>query len=216
MVPNGLTENDDKYNEYMVIDGVIEKVGDWEVSLEGYVTNDSLATTLSGYATTSNVNTTIAAAVADKINQEQLNTALNNYATLEKLNTELENKITNEDLNNALNGYATINIVNAAVADKATIEALNAGLAKKVDVKNGYGLIPDDALAKLNNLPASANENVIDTVEDTEFNLVNKHLSLKAIDASKILNLGTANVIVSLNNTISALNTKVETNSSNI
>lgn len=38
MVPTGLQEEDDKYDEYMVIDGVVEKVGSWEVNLEGYAT----------------------------------------------------------------------------------------------------------------------------------------------------------------------------------
>ena len=38
MVPTGLTEDDDKYDEYMVIDGVIEKVGSWEIDLGDYAT----------------------------------------------------------------------------------------------------------------------------------------------------------------------------------
>ena len=42
MVPTGLTEDDDKYDEYMVIDGVVEKVGSWEISLDNYATVDYL------------------------------------------------------------------------------------------------------------------------------------------------------------------------------
>ncbi len=38
MVPTGLTEDDDKYDEYMVIDGIVEKVGSWEVNLNNYAT----------------------------------------------------------------------------------------------------------------------------------------------------------------------------------
>ena len=38
MVPTGLTEDDDKYDEYMVIDGIVEKVGSWEVNLSNYAT----------------------------------------------------------------------------------------------------------------------------------------------------------------------------------
>lgn len=55
MVPNGLQEDDDKYNEYMVIEveGVrkVEKVGDWAVDLSGYVTTEDfneLKTTVKG------------------------------------------------------------------------------------------------------------------------------------------------------------------------
>lgn len=38
MVPNGLQHDDDKYDEYIVIEGKLEKVGDWEVDLTGYYT----------------------------------------------------------------------------------------------------------------------------------------------------------------------------------
>lgn len=37
MVPKGTGKNADKFDEYMVIDGAVEKVGDWEVNLDGYV-----------------------------------------------------------------------------------------------------------------------------------------------------------------------------------
>ena len=37
MVPKGSAKDGDKYDEYMVIDGVVEKVGDWAVDLSGYV-----------------------------------------------------------------------------------------------------------------------------------------------------------------------------------
>ena len=36
MIPTGIQEDDDKYDEYMVIDGIIEKVGSWEVNLDDY------------------------------------------------------------------------------------------------------------------------------------------------------------------------------------
>lgn len=38
MVPTGFQEEDDKYDEYMVIDGIVEKVGSWEVNLNNYAT----------------------------------------------------------------------------------------------------------------------------------------------------------------------------------
>lgn len=46
MVPTGLIADDDKYDEYMIIDGFIEKVGSWEVDLKDYAktkdVNDAL------------------------------------------------------------------------------------------------------------------------------------------------------------------------------
>jgi hypothetical protein len=36
MAQTGLKEDDNKYNEYIVIDGKVEPVGSWEVDLSGY------------------------------------------------------------------------------------------------------------------------------------------------------------------------------------
>jgi hypothetical protein len=41
----------DLYDEYMVIDGIIERVGSWEVDLTNYVTNDVLANSIASLAT---------------------------------------------------------------------------------------------------------------------------------------------------------------------
>ena len=48
MVGNGLSDYDDKYQEYMVIDGALEPVGTWEVKLDNYVTLEDLNTALAG------------------------------------------------------------------------------------------------------------------------------------------------------------------------
>lgn len=40
MVKKSSTKTGDKYDEYMVLDGVLEKVGDWEVDLSNYVQKD--------------------------------------------------------------------------------------------------------------------------------------------------------------------------------
>ena len=40
MVAKGTAKNGDKYDEYMVIDGAVEKVGDWAVDLSGYVAKE--------------------------------------------------------------------------------------------------------------------------------------------------------------------------------
>ena len=41
MVPKGTAGTSDKYDEYMVIDGVLEKMGDWKVDLSGYVQKEA-------------------------------------------------------------------------------------------------------------------------------------------------------------------------------
>ena len=45
MVPTGLQMDDDKYDEYVVINGILEKVGSWEVDLSGYATKEELNNT---------------------------------------------------------------------------------------------------------------------------------------------------------------------------
>lgn len=44
MVPKTTSKNGDKYDEYMVIDDAVEKVGDWEVDLADYIQKVSGAT----------------------------------------------------------------------------------------------------------------------------------------------------------------------------
>ena len=40
MVPKAGSKNGDKYDEYMVLDGAVEPVGDWKVDLSGYVVQE--------------------------------------------------------------------------------------------------------------------------------------------------------------------------------
>lgn len=44
MVPKTDSASGDTYDEYMVINGSLEKVGDWKVDLSDYVTKDMIAT----------------------------------------------------------------------------------------------------------------------------------------------------------------------------
>ena len=64
MVPNAATEN---YDEYMVIDGELEKVGDWTTDLSGYATKQYVDEELS-----------------KKVDSEDLVDALNKLATIEE------------------------------------------------------------------------------------------------------------------------------------
>lgn len=44
MVPKTGGQNGDKYDEYMVLDGAVEPVGDWAVDLSGYIREEDVAT----------------------------------------------------------------------------------------------------------------------------------------------------------------------------
>lgn len=54
MVPVGFSDTDNKYKEYIVIEGNIEPVGTWEVNLDNYVTNIEFTTTVGNLETSIN------------------------------------------------------------------------------------------------------------------------------------------------------------------
>jgi hypothetical protein len=96
MVPTGFLAEDDKYDEYMVIDGAIEKVGSWEVNLNNYVTKDELLfTTLSDDFFVNNKQLELKDLSVEKIND--LESWLNNNAG--KIKGLSENNLTDEFFN---------------------------------------------------------------------------------------------------------------------
>jgi len=120
MIPTGLQYDDDKYDEYIVIDGKLEKVGSWEVDLKDYVTKDSLNITLQEYATN---------------------------------------------------------------------ETLESNLETKVNIQEGYGLVPNDEINKLRTVKENAEENYIKSV-DSHFTVSEaKELQLNPISITDVKNL---------------------------
>lgn len=96
MIPNGLQNDSNKYYEYILIDNILEQVGNWEVDLNDYFTEDELRQYLESYYTEDEVQA-ILADYATKTDLEgyynisQINSLLNGYYTSEKVN-ELLNK----------------------------------------------------------------------------------------------------------------------------
>lgn len=127
MVPTGSLIEDDKYDEYLVIDDngtrKVERVGSWEVNLSDYATKEEVA--------------------------------------------------------------------------------------KKVDAVEGYGLVADTEIARLANVNENAEVNVVNSVDEAEFNLVDRKLSLKEVPATKVTNLEDNSVIQALNNAIATTNSNV-------
>ena len=64
-------------------------------------------------------------------------------------------------------------------------------LSGKVDKQDGYSLVEDSEIEKLKALPSDAEKNVVNSVNEEEFNLENRHLSLKEISIAKVSNLQT-------------------------
>lgn len=79
MVKNTDGEAGNLYSEYMVIDGKLEKVGDWKVDLSSYAKTKevtaAIANALTAYAKTADVTKAINAAVAGLIQLDDLSVA---------------------------------------------------------------------------------------------------------------------------------------------
>jgi predicted transcriptional regulator len=71
-------------------------------------------------------------------------------------------------------------------------DAVNLALDGKVAVEEGKSLIADTLIAKLEGIEDGAQVNAIDTVEETEFTLDGKKLSMKAIAMDKVTGLADA------------------------
>ena len=213
MVPTGLQYEDDKYDEYIVINKTIEKVGSWEVNLDNYATKNDLN---------------------EKVNKDE-NARLMTIAEGEKLaaieagaqvnlfdNVSEHFNIDNNQLN--LNDLPISKITN-----------LQDLLNKKVNAQDGYTLLSPDDQKKLaalvvgddNNLEISGKVNAdnvdglaewlnknagnivglseknlteelytkldesifISSVDTEQLNVSNGHLSVLAIDKSKVTGL---------------------------
>lgn len=219
MVPTGLTEDDDKYDEYVVIFvadiPTLEKVGSWEVDLTDYVKQDDIKEALNGKV--------------DKVDGYGL--------------------ISNSDLERILamkpSVIEAVDETTFSITDKilflkdlpvSKVSGLQTILNSKVDAKPGYGLISEADQNKLNaitlnndgsleisggievsnitNLADWINDHASDTVGLSENNLTNElftklssmlyiksvdpkeldvtndgYLSIIAIDASKVTGL---------------------------
>ena len=213
MVPTGLQYEDDKYDEYIVINKTIEKIGSWEVNLDNYATKDDLN---------------------EKVNKDE-NARLMTIAEGEKLaaieagaqvnlfdNVSEHFNIDNNQLN--LNDLPISKITN-----------LQDLLNKKVNAQDGYTLLSPDDQKKLaalvigddNNLEISGKVNAdnvdglaewlnknagnivglseknlteelytkldesifISSVDTEQLNVSNGHLSVLAVDKSKVTGL---------------------------
>lgn len=152
MVPTGLEEDSDKYDEYMVIaladsEGVVtkyvEKVGSWEVNL-------------SDYAKTSDVNN----ALDNKVDKEE-NARLITNAEAEKLAALLlgaERNVINSASNDfTIDENRQLSLNDIPVSKVTNLQDLLNG---KVDAKEGYSLISSTDKAKLDALTLGEDNNL--------------------------------------------------------
>lgn len=187
MVPTGTVYGDDKYDEYLVIeeeDGTrkVERVGSWEVDLSNYATVEVV----------NGLTDRVAAVESGKADKA---TTLAGYGitdayTKEETLTKIEEKITE------VNGGESAGEVLAQLNSyKETNDARVKTLEEKVET-----------------LDDGAEVNVVNSVEETEFNLVDRHLSIKEVAASKVTGLAQHEALVALNDAIGVNTTAIANN----
>lgn len=204
MVSTGNPTEDDKYDEYLVIeteDGrKVERVGSWEIDLTPYAKAADVATSVGNLedaidGVAGDVEE-LAGVVALKANTADVYAKTETYSS-----TEVDTKIA-DALQTATGGES-------AAAVKAALEAYKTAN----DTRVGNVETEVDALQEaVEGLEKGAEVNVIDSVEETEFTLVDRHLGIKAVAASKITDLDKHSVLVALNESVAANTTAIGEN----
>lgn len=218
MIPSGLQEDDNKYSEWILIDGVFEQVGSWEVDLKNYATKDDVN------------------AVDTKVNT-LTQTVTDNKNALDEDISVLQQQITDEiaRAQEAEEANATEIAKKANAADVYTKSETDSAIADAVKSATG-GESASDVLIALNNYKKAVNTEVwgsevadesltstpsrIDTLEEAVSELQNEEpyissvtADFQVIDGQLVLNELPASKIAGLtdmSNNVSILQTKVQ------
>lgn len=159
MIQTGLQEDSNKYREYMVIDGVLEQVGNWEVNLDDYFTESELETYLEGYYT-----------------EDEIKAILADYAKTAELEVEFEKYYSIEQIDNKLSTYYTS-------------EKVNELLGNYVLAETGKSLVEDIEIAKLKTVFEYAEPNYIKSVSSNFAVSEAGKLELNTISIGQVENL---------------------------
>lgn len=161
-----VAEAPDKYDEYMVIAGALERVGDWDVDLSDYVkvsvVND-LSTEVNGI-------------------KEQLP----DFAKSADVEEALAGKVDNA----TLEGYATTGALAGEVAKLATkveLGDLETIVNGKVTAESGKSLVADEEIAKLLTVAENAEVNFVKSVDEAQLAVSeNGKLSIIGVDEALV------------------------------
>lgn len=183
----------DLYDEYMVIDGNIERLGSWEVNLDNYATKDDLegkVDKVDGYGLISTAQTTKLDSVEEGAQRNVINTVSDEFEV-----TDGKLKLIN--LPNTVN-----------IANHETILSLQSGIESKVTIVPGKSLVSDTLIAKLEAMDAEGEKNVINAVNESELAVdENRTLSIVSVSGSKIAELNLNEDFRNLSNNVDSLST---------
>ena len=227
MVPTGLQYEDDKYDEYVVIDNVVEKVGSWEVDLSKYATKDEVAekadkaTTLAGYGITDTyTKTEITELIADitggesaaDVKAELAEFKTNTNTALQNIQTELNS------LQGAEPNYIkSVDAKNFSVSDEGNLSLVSVEISQVNGLQEiiNNNTVTSEEKSALQDVVAGKFDNYIKSVtsdfevsEEGQLQLVNvSRDALKAVvgDVTTLIDFTEGTTIVSEINEIKQL-----------
>lgn len=184
MVPTGLSEGDNKYYEWIIIDGVFEPVGSWEVDLSAYAKINDVNDALKGKVDKIEGSRLITTEEAQKLYEIEAGAQVNiiDSVSSDFIITESKELQLGTINQNKVNGL--IDSLNTKVDKKTSIISNEDGTTTEV---NWTLLSPEDK-SKLDSIAEGAEPNYIKAVVE-DFTVINGTLGINQIPISKITNL---------------------------
>lgn len=236
MVPTGLQEDSDKYDEYIVVEGIVEKIGSWEVDLSDYAKTSIVEAALEnkvdkveGYGLISNADLAKLLNIEAEAQKNYISSVDSNFQVTNGqliLNNLSIDKITNlaDQLNQKVDkveGWTLLSPTDQDKLAKLSIdESGQVGISGTINVENVQGLT-DWLNSHAGNTPGLSKENfstelknklesilLISSVDDKELKVENGKLSIIEVNPDKITGLQEA---LSERLTEEQVNTKVST-----
>lgn len=171
MVPSGLLEDDNKYYEWILIDGIFEQVGSWEVDLSVYAKIEDLnklSNTVSTLTQTVTDNKTLA---EQAIVEEQ-----SRAEAAEQANA----KTATDALTAARNAQNSINVLEETIEDRLLSDDDKSKLEKLVIAEDGsVGISGTINASNVKELDTWLEDNSADYVKDLTENNLSEELSNK-------------------------------------
>lgn len=188
MIPSGLQEDDNKYYEWILINGIFERVGSWEVNLSNYATKADINTLTE---TVNSNKSEIDTSISDL--QGQITSEVSRATAAEKVNADTISEFkttTNNSLGEIRNSLAALegaepNFISSVDGNNFTV------IDGKLEFKSSAGrLITSEEVAIIKNVSDGAYENFIKSVDETELNVDNAgKLTITSLPSSKITDL---------------------------
>ena len=184
MVPTGLQEDDNKYHEWILINGVFEPVGSWEVDLSSYAKTSDVETALNKKVDKVEGSRLITNEEVEKLSGIEAGAQVNAINSVSSDFTISENKELqlNTIGQDKISGLS--DTLNTKVDKKTSIISNEDGSTTEVD----WTLLSPDDKSKLDSITEGAEPNYIKAVVE-EFNVINGTLGINQIPISKITDL---------------------------